>query len=181
MNVHRIALFYLWIHFCELNLSLWVTVDLPSSCYYLLMVVNGNMPQGRFLKSTERIKILIEGSQLRYRYKCGEAYYKSAYYTISTYKPWGVKDYTYEKCIWTELLIRGRKENRLHGHFHQFQVEVSADCQAQLPPASLLHSKRSMNSNTEPPSNVSIVSGVIVIIKEQLQHLFLPRRKEFSI
>lgn len=58
------------IHFCELNLSLWVILGMPTPCYYLLILVHGNILECRLSRVLREWNFWLKA--LKYCWcKCG--------------------------------------------------------------------------------------------------------------
>lgn len=179
MKRHRIALFYLWIHFCELNFSLQATVGLPTCCS-LLTVVNGNVPHGGFPKSSDRMKILTGALN----YCIG-----TEGLTLNPLKTVLLKNiHKGRESDWL-----GEEQQTVERRFHRVQISLfsrwrpllgdqaqgcqlrsllQAFCRADAAPTPV---------QSHPQVHHAALSAIQQYFKEQLQHLFLPKSKEFSI
>lgn len=58
------------IHFCELNLSLWVILGMPTPCYYLLILVYGNILECRLSRVLREWNFWLKALKYCW-YKCG--------------------------------------------------------------------------------------------------------------
>lgn len=110
------------IHFCELNVSLWVTAGMLTCCYYLLILVYGNILKSRWWKVLKEWKFWWKALK-NHRYKCSvlstrdevlPAYIRSA--------PRSPREQRLHPSLDALINSKGRKQTMRH--FHKSQIDL---------------------------------------------------------